>query len=97
MLLVIWHLVLPSGSGKERDTSINRQERRENYWQCFVLFVCLHWINSLQNTQQKHLGRGAFLLKAVQPAKLRCSHCCLVLRKAAIKSNPVSLLIKQQS
>lgn len=47
---------------------------------------------SLLNIQQKQLGRRAFLLKAVESAKIRYSHCCLVLKKAAIKSYSALLL-----
>lgn len=61
----------------------------------FVPSVHLHRINSLLNTQQRHLGRRAFLLKAVESVKIRCSHRCLVLRKTTNKSYPVLLLIEQ--
>jgi len=50
---------------------------------------------SLLSTQQRHLGRRAFLLKAVESAKIRCSQCCLVIRKAAIKSYSALLLTEQ--
>ena len=43
----------------------------------------------------KASGQNAFLLKAVEFAKIRCSHCCLVIRKAAIKSYSALLLTEQ--
>lgn len=41
-LLLIWHLVLPSGSRREQDISISLQERREDHGQRraqFSLFI----------------------------------------------------------
>lgn len=50
---------------------------------------------SLLNIQQRQLGGRAFLLQAVESAKIKCSHCCLVLKKAAIKSYSALLLTEQ--
>lgn len=76
---VIWQLVLPSESNREKDFSINLQERRKDRGQQKAQFSSSPYDWGV--TQQRHLDRITFLLGAVESAKIRCSCCCLVIRE----------------